>query len=1485
LFSQLHILELGVPKTEAFRQSATVPLEAGDFPVAMIPDNKFGSFFVLTRLGYVMVFEIQSAKLLLNVKACQATCFTSVEYDGDKSGVVAVDQKGRLSHFFLQDTQLVPYICQVLGDMEFGVAMARRYNLPGAEPIFRTRFQQLMQSGQLDEAIQLAASSPGGCLRNMDTINQLKQQAGPHAIKYFQLLLQQGRLNAVESVELARPMLAKSPANSLDHIREWLKEAKLESSEELGDLLKQYDVSVAVSVYLRAKCSAKVIGCFLSLASSEPNDDKANEHLAKIPEFAKRAEFSPDYPVLVQQLMRVNRDRAKDLALILLRHPDGPKLDITATADLFIVQADAKNATAVLLDYLRGRGDRPEDAGLQTRLFEINLLQAPQVANVLFESEEYRFTHFDRIKVAQLCERAQLYQRALELYTDLADIKRVLVNSAMLDPNFLLEFFGRLQPASSALECLHDMLKYNLAQNIRLVVEVAKKWSDYLTPEALISMFEEFKSHQGLFFYLGSFVNFSDNKTVVFKYIEAATKLQQMKEVERVCRDHEHYEAKEVKQFLIDQHLKDPRALIYVCDRFGYIEELTHYLYNNNMQQFIDAYVQRMNSKAAPEVVGALLDLNATDDQIKKLIETVRPPPDDPTFVERLVEQVERRNRLKLLRPWLEVRLGEGNEDVQLHNGLAKVYIDTGANPANFLNTNKFYDSKVVGLYCESRDPHLAVIAYKRARGACDDEFVNVTNKNGFFKDQARYLVERQDLDLWAKVLIVENQYRRQLIDQVVATALPECKTPEEVSTTVKAFMAANLPLELIELLERIILHGPQDGEFAVNKNLQNLLILTAIKADKKRVMDYIKRLENYDGPDIAKIAVSEQYQLYEEAFFIYKKFKKGPEAIQVLLENLTSIERATEFADAWNQPEVWSLLAKAQLDANMVKESIASFLKADDSTHYIDVIHAAKHEEFYEDLIQFLRAARKKIKEPLVDNELVYCFAKIHKLADMEEFISQPNNAKLNDCAEQCFSEELYEAAKILFNHTNNNSRLAVTYVKLKAYSEAVDAARKANSIPTWKQVCFACVDAEQFRLAQMAALHIIVYNEHLNDLIAHYEQHGFFNEIIAVLEQGINLDRAHQGIYTQLGILYCKYKEEKLMEHVKLFWSRLNIPTLIGACSQNQHWPEAVFLYSHYDQHETAVEVLMQHSTQCWRHDLFKETISHVSNTEVYYRAIDFYLREHPLLLNDLLMDMVNHLDHARVVHKLRMASHLPLVQKYLAHVQHENIVAVNEAINELHVIDENYKALRDSIDQFDQFDQIALAQQLEKHELLEFRRISAYLFKLNKRFERSIEISKRDGLWGDAMETVAESKDRALAEKLLHTFVERNERECFAAMLYTCYELIRPDVVLEVAWRFNLMSFAMPYMVQSLRDYDDRLAALESRFESKNQEAAKEAAEKKATEEGNVMLAPGFNPMMPQMLALPAPGGMPNMLAPPSHYPGQPMPFPPGAGMFPM
>ena len=43
-----------------------------------------------------------------------------------------------------------------------------------------------------------------------------------------------------------------------------------------------------------------------------------------------------------------------------------------------------------------------------------------------------------------------------------------------------------------------------------------------------------------------------------------------------------------------------------------------------------------------------------------------------------------------------------------------------------------------------------------------------------------------------------------------------------------------------------------------------------------------------------------------------------------------------------------------------------------------------------------------------------------------------------------------------------------------------------------------------------------------------------------------------------------------------------------------------------------------------------------------------------------------------------------------------------------------EEDYNGLKTSIDSFDNFDNISLALQLEKHDLIEFRRIAAYLYK---------------------------------------------------------------------------------------------------------------------------------------------------------------------------
>lgn len=69
---------------------------------------------------------------------------------------------------------------------------------------------------------------------------------------------------------------------------------------------------------------------------------------------------------------------------------------------------------------------------------------------------------------------------------------------------------------------------------------------------------------------------------------------------------------------------------------------------------------------------------------------------------------------------------------------------------------------------------------------------------------------------------------------------------------------------------------------------------------------------------------------------------------------------------------------------------------------------------------------------------------------------------------------------------------------------------------------------------------------------------------------------------------------------------------------------------------------------------------------------------------------------------------------------------------------------------------------------------------------------------------MRYAAESQDGGLAQDLLRWFVVEGKRECFAACLFTCYDLLAPDVVLELAWRHGLIDFTMPYFIQVMREY---------------------------------------------------------------------------------
>ncbi|KAI1459112.1 clathrin heavy chain [Annulohypoxylon moriforme] len=1409
--AKLHIVEIDHPEgNRPFPKKAVdifFPPEAtNDFPVAMQVSQKYGIVYMVTKYGFIHLYDLETGTTIFMNRISSETIFTTCP-DNESTGILGINRKGQVLFVSVDETTMVDYLLQNPANTEIAIKMASRAGLPGADQLYVRQFDQLFSNGDFESAARVAANSPRGFLRTTETINKFKNLPTPagkmsYILQYFGMLLDKTTpLNKTETLELAVPVLSQNRKHLLE---KWAKEGKLDFSEELGDLVRPHDANLALAVYMKANAAHKVVASFAELGQFE-----------KILPYCETTGYQPDWITLLQHIVRTNPERGAEFATSLASHQGGSLIDIERVVDVFQAQGMVQQATAFLLEALKE--NKPEHGHLQTRLLEMNLMNAPQVADAILGNN--LFSHFDKARIASLCEQTGLYQKALELYEDPAAVKRVIVGipgTAGFNADWLVNYFGQLSVEQS-LECLDAMMKANIRQNLQSVVQVATKYSELLGPTNLIDLFEKYKTHEGLFFYLGSIVNLSQDPDVHFKYIEAATRMGQFAEVERICRDSNYYNPEKVKNFLKEAKLAEMLPLIIVCDRHNFVHDLILYLYQNQRFNAIEVYVQRVNPGRTPEVIGGLLDVDCDESVIKNLLTTINPA---SIPIDALVQEVETRNRLKLLLPFLEATLAAGNQQPAVFNALAKIYIDSNNNPERFLRDNDQYDTLSVGKYCEKRDPNLAFIAYQK--GQNDLELINITNENSMYRAQARYVLERSDRELWMFVLSENNIHRRSVIDQVVATAVPECSDPAKVSEAVASFLAADLPGELIELLEKIVL---EPSPFNDNPSLQNLLILTAAKSDKSRVMDYIHRLDSFNPDECAQLCID--VGLHEEAFEIYKKVGNKTAAVDVLVEHVVSIDRASAFAEDVDIPEVWSRVAKAQLDGLRVADAIESYIRAGDPRNYAEVIEVATHAGKDEELVKYLRMARKTLREPPIDTAIAFCYARLDQLGELEDFLRGTNVANIEESGDKAAEEGFHQAAKIFYSSISNWSKLATTLVHLEDYQAAVECARKANNIRVWNQVHGACVAKKEFRLAKICGLNLIVDAEQLQALVKQYESEGYFDELIDLLEQGLGLERAHMGMFTELGIALSKYHPERLMEHIKLFWSRMNLPKLIRACEEANLWPELVFCYYHYDEFDNAALAVMERAQNSWEHQQFKDIVVKVANLEIYYRAINFYLEQHPSLLTDLLQVLTPRIDVNRVVRMFQKSDNLPLIKPFLLNVQTQNKRTVNDAINDLLIEEEDYKTLRDSVENYDNYDAVELASRLEKHDLVFFRQIAANIYRKTKRWEKSIALSKQDKLYKDAIETAAISAKSEVVEELLRYFVDIGSRECYVGMLYSCYDLIRPDTVLELSWRNGLNDFTMPYMINLLCQQTKELATLKADNEARK---AKETAQEK-------------------------------------------------------
>lgn len=406
--AKLHVVEIDHQPSNPVFQKKTVdvyfPAEAvNDFPVAMQVSSRFSIIFLVTKYGFIHLYDLETGTCIFMNRISTDTIFITAPHDSI-SGIIGVNRKGQVLSVGVDENNIIPYLLQNPANAELAVKLASRAGLAGADDLLLNQFNQLYAQGKFVEAARVAATSPRGFLRTPQTIEKFKSAPSPPGqlsviLQYFSMLLDKGGLNKYESLELIKPVLAQNRKNLLE---KWLKENKLECSEELGDLVRPHDIPLALSIYLRANVPQKVVAAFAETGQFD-----------KILAYAKKVGYTPDYTALLQHIVRINPEKGAEFASQLANEGGGALIDIDRVVDVFMSQNMIQQATAFLLDVLKE--NRPEQGHLQTRLLEMNLMNAPQVADAILL--EKMFDHYDRPRIAALCEQAGLFQRVSRTQT------------------------------------------------------------------------------------------------------------------------------------------------------------------------------------------------------------------------------------------------------------------------------------------------------------------------------------------------------------------------------------------------------------------------------------------------------------------------------------------------------------------------------------------------------------------------------------------------------------------------------------------------------------------------------------------------------------------------------------------------------------------------------------------------------------------------------------------------------------------------------------------------------------------------------------------------------------------------------------------------------------------------------------------------------------------------------------------------------------
>lgn len=117
---------------------------------------------MVTKFGFIHLNDLETGVCIYMNRISAETIFVTAEHKAT-NGIIGVNRKGQVLSVNVDEETIIPYIRTTLNNTELAFKLAGRANLPGADDLYRKRYQEEFAAGRYSAAAKVAANSPRVC--------------------------------------------------------------------------------------------------------------------------------------------------------------------------------------------------------------------------------------------------------------------------------------------------------------------------------------------------------------------------------------------------------------------------------------------------------------------------------------------------------------------------------------------------------------------------------------------------------------------------------------------------------------------------------------------------------------------------------------------------------------------------------------------------------------------------------------------------------------------------------------------------------------------------------------------------------------------------------------------------------------------------------------------------------------------------------------------------------------------------------------------------------------------------------------------------------------------------------------------------------------------------------------------------------------------------------------------------------------------------